>query len=1148
MLYRTFILFLAFVGILGSVIACRERPDQAGEAIPLPTPAETGDTWAVLRFSAEALVPPATGEQFIVTANSVRPLSGQSAEIETPAVIAPLPFNYVVPEWHALLPAGSQLTVRARTADLEGPWSGWQEVEINGDALTEDPTFFPGALIGVPDVTTTQQRVQFSVTFTPSSSGQMPVLNDLALIFIDATGPTTREILRENLNPRQKVAAQETAAQALYPKPPVVRRTQWCVHTACNYTEGLAYHPVTHLVVHHTVSNNATTDWAANVRAIWNYHTFSRQWGDIGYNYLVDPNGVIYEGHLGGDDVVGTHAAGANRGSLGVAMLGTFGTTPPPEAMLNAIAELLAWKVSQRNIALWDASVLPDMNWGLLHLVGHRDVYGTTTCPGTTGHTYLPEIRRRVAARLGISPNAIILDERESGFVKSNANWYSGPYACGYNQHAWYTFSTTSPSQATNWGEWRPNLPAAGLYRVEAFVPYCNMSAGTTRQAPYSITHSQGTTRLVQDQHAQRGLWVSLGEYNFAAGRSAVIRLGDLTTGENDRPILYDAMRFIRLDLTATNLTPTADQWLTDRAVTFTWSITGASGAGAVRVQVSARSDFATLLLDQPVSPAVTAVSHTFDQDYAALYWRVHVTRAVGGEFTSAPTRFQIDATPPVSRIHTLHRECNGNFTLFWEGSDNLSGIAGYTIEMQAPGGTAPWLPLVANTTVTEYTFAPDNPVLNYRFRSQAVDGRGNVEPPKPEGDLSVSDGIPCDIVPPANVSPVADGWQISRAVNFEWAIALPQAVRDWLLEVAADSDFGTIVATRELPGNVTRALLTFEEDYEALYWRVTATTVLDRDFRSTPTRFGLDTTPPVSRIDDVWQESNGDLTFFWSGEDTLSGVAAWTVEAQPVTGGGWQVISADTTQTSTRWAPPDPTVAYRVRSVARDRAGNVELPKPQGDMGSADGCLWGAEPALHLAPQDGAWRSGQRVMLRWNIGRSRCLTESRLDVATDPDMANIVFSTPLSGDTDRFQFDFDQPRESITWRVTQRTVTGEIRLSTPTQVRFDRIAPTSAVVAIAQTVDGGYRLFADGSDEGAGIAAWIFEYRRDDSEIWYRIGTTRDPEISVNFLEPGVRYWFRSLALDAAGNMQPATSAGDLSTDEATPLQRFWLPIVFRE
>src|SRR5690606_21603494 len=119
-------------------------------------------------------------------------------------------------------------------------------------------------------------------------------------------GPTTEELVAQ-----QEAQPELQQATNAYPKPPVIPRIAWCNDPACNYSDGLRYEPVTHLILHHTVTTSSD-DSAATVRAIWKFHTFTRGWGDIGYNYLVDINGVIFEGHLGGDDVVGTHSGDAN--------------------------------------------------------------------------------------------------------------------------------------------------------------------------------------------------------------------------------------------------------------------------------------------------------------------------------------------------------------------------------------------------------------------------------------------------------------------------------------------------------------------------------------------------------------------------------------------------------------------------------------------------------------------------------------------------------------------------------------------------------------------------------------------------------------------------------------------------------------------
>ena len=87
-------------------------------------------------------------------------------------------------------------------------------------------------------------------------------------------------------------------------------------------------------VVHHTAGSNDYTraEAPAVVRAIELYHVKGNGWNDIGYNFLVDRFGTVYEGRYGGVDrnVVGAHALGFNRGSVGVAVLGTYIDAPPP--------------------------------------------------------------------------------------------------------------------------------------------------------------------------------------------------------------------------------------------------------------------------------------------------------------------------------------------------------------------------------------------------------------------------------------------------------------------------------------------------------------------------------------------------------------------------------------------------------------------------------------------------------------------------------------------------------------------------------------------------------------------------------------------------------------------------------------------------
>ena len=99
--------------------------------------------------------------------------------------------------------------------------------------------------------------------------------------------------------------------------PQFVPRAQWgCTPQTCPAKDPPVYTTVTHLIVHHTAGANEATDWPAVIRSIWVLHVEGNGWNDIGYNYLIDPNGVLYEGRAGGDGVLGAHFSGMNSGTM----------------------------------------------------------------------------------------------------------------------------------------------------------------------------------------------------------------------------------------------------------------------------------------------------------------------------------------------------------------------------------------------------------------------------------------------------------------------------------------------------------------------------------------------------------------------------------------------------------------------------------------------------------------------------------------------------------------------------------------------------------------------------------------------------------------------------------------------------------------
>jgi hypothetical protein len=193
--------------------------------------------------------------------------------------------------------------------------------------------------------------------------------------------------------------------QTKYPKPPVVTRTEWGCPDGQITTHGsLSYTTVTHLIVHHTAMGveAPSSDWPELVHSIWNFHVSERGWADIGYNYLIDPNGMIYEGRSGGDDVMGAHFSGVNDGTMAVALLGDFTDAAPTLDALNSLKEILAWKCNQRGLDPEGKSLHEASHLILNTISGHRDGPKATECPGEALYLLLPAIRAEVENLIGL--------------------------------------------------------------------------------------------------------------------------------------------------------------------------------------------------------------------------------------------------------------------------------------------------------------------------------------------------------------------------------------------------------------------------------------------------------------------------------------------------------------------------------------------------------------------------------------------------------------------------------------------------------------------------------------------------------------------------------------------------------------------------
>ncbi len=209
-----------------------------------------------------------------------------------------------------------------------------------------------------------------------------------AKLFHYSPGETSRKIqkqIEENANNANK------ANKAACTKPAVVSRSQW----GAIFTNPAATSTVSHLIVHHEFGSNTSSDWAARVRSVQNFHINGNGWSDIGYNFLVDPNGVIYEGRAGGDNAIGAHFCGRNRNTMAVCMLGDYSSVTPTTATQNSVKDILAWKANKEGINPLGSSFHSSVNGSLTHIAGHRDA-GCSVCPGNGGYATLGGIRSGV--------------------------------------------------------------------------------------------------------------------------------------------------------------------------------------------------------------------------------------------------------------------------------------------------------------------------------------------------------------------------------------------------------------------------------------------------------------------------------------------------------------------------------------------------------------------------------------------------------------------------------------------------------------------------------------------------------------------------------------------------------------------------------
>lgn len=338
--------------------------------------------------------------------------------------------------------AGENYTLYVQTSQDGYEWSSYKQIAPFGDGeMTAKRLIFQ---LEYADKST--RFLRYKIILHSTILHKEPVLTECAIQFInpDVTNETAERIIlgsrMQNVSPfsisnvtgkppehidvSQTRSPQAGITQTLnrtISRPTFISRSEW---NAGPPTGSLSSTVPSHLVVHHSFSpGNDVTNWVAAVRSIYVFHTGTNGWSDIGYNWLIDPQGNIYQGRAwvgDNENTTGAHFCNLNANTMGVCMLGDFNLITPPPAAQNALIRLLAYRASTRSLDVQAQQLHASSNRTLNIISGHRDGCATV-CPGNAQYPLLPQYRERTALYLRLPQIERIFFDSLSGFFVNAA-------------------------------------------------------------------------------------------------------------------------------------------------------------------------------------------------------------------------------------------------------------------------------------------------------------------------------------------------------------------------------------------------------------------------------------------------------------------------------------------------------------------------------------------------------------------------------------------------------------------------------------------------------------------------------------------------------------------------------------------------------
>lgn len=407
-----------------------------------------------------------------------------SAGLDTGVLRAPGRFDLVGLTMDA---APEDLGARVRTRMRGGKWTPWEALEVSDNdddgkpPRATEPMWVGGA-----------EELQVRTARRPRG---------LRAFFVDAQGArrTVRPAPTGGAQPFARLPTASISAAGPAAAPAIVPRSQWAGDD-CAPRAKPEYGKVDLALIHHTVSANSYSpqESAAMVLGVCRYHRNALKWSDIGYPFLVDQFGRIFEGRAGGvaKPVVGAQAQGFNSTSTGVATLGTFESVPFPYTGLRAIARLLAWKLpisgaptqglaTVRSAGGAQSRFAAGETVRAYRISGHRDV-GRTTCPGGALYAQLPALRSLVGNRVpgGVPRSATALTAAPpsrssaypqrptvSGRLAQGASGVSGGLVRVEFKKSTGRFGSLVRARTDSSGRWSVGVPTAFSRTMRAVYP-----------------------------------------------------------------------------------------------------------------------------------------------------------------------------------------------------------------------------------------------------------------------------------------------------------------------------------------------------------------------------------------------------------------------------------------------------------------------------------------------------------------------------------------------------------------------------------------------------------------------------------------------------------------------------------------------------